>query len=159
MCFEWPGGGAAGDRMERRPFDFDEALAIQCFADGADDLGAVEKPRHDALAVDEVEIAHPLAELGIGEAVVLFGRSGQALAQDRESLGEDGKLAGLGAAQLAVDADDVAEVETLGELPAVADLFLADEELELARHVADVDEEKLAGISLEDNAAGGPDLG
>ena len=43
--------------------------------------------------------------------------------------------------------------------PIVADLLLADEELDLAGHVANVDEDELAGVALEDDAAGGADLG
>ena len=159
MGFEGPGCGAAGDRMERGAFDFDELAAMERFADRADDFGAVQEARHDAVAIHQIEVPHAMAELGIGEAVMLFGRRGEALGEDREVLGEDRELAGFGAAELAVDADDVAQVEALGEWPIVADLLLADEELDLARHVADVDEDELAGVALEDDAAGGADLG
>ena len=42
----------------------------------------------------------------------------------------------------------------LGQLPIVADLLLADEELDLARHVADVDELQLALVAMQHDAAG-----
>ena len=127
-------------------------------ANRADDLRAIQKPRHHAFAVRQVEIPQPLAQLGVGEAVMLFRRRGQALRENREPLGEDRKLARLRAAQLAVDADDVAQVEALGQLPIVAHLLLADEELNLARHVADVDELQLALVAMQHDAAGGANL-
>ena len=54
----------------------------------------------------------------VGQAVPLFGRGKQALGQERELLGKDGELAGLGVAESAVDADQVAEVELLDGAPA-----------------------------------------
>ena len=60
--------------------------------------------------------------------------------------GEDRQLAGSRAVQLAVDADDVAQVEALGQLPVLlADLLLADEHLDRAGPIVDVDEHRLAG--------------
>ena len=89
---------------------------------------------------------------------MLFRRGGQALREHREPLGEDRELAGLRAAQLAVDADDVAQVEALGERPVVADLLLTDEELNLAGHVADIDELQLALIAMQHDPPGGSHL-
>jgi hypothetical protein len=71
-------------------------------------------------------------------------------------LGKDRELAGLGAPQRAVDADDIAEVEALSQLPIGAHLDLADEELKLPGHVANVDEQQLPGVSGQDNAPRGP---
>ena len=74
-------------------------------------------------------------------------------------LGEDRQLAGLGAPQLAVDADDVAQVEVAGQRKAlVADLLLADEQLDLAGPVLDVDEPQLARVALQDDAPRCADL-
>ena len=84
---------------------------------------------------------------------MLLRRGGDALGEEVQLLGEDRQLARLRAPQLAVDADDVAQVEALGELPVVADLLLADEELNLAGPVADVDEDQLAAGSLQHDAA------
>jgi hypothetical protein len=84
--------------------------------------------------------------------------SRQALGQQREPLGEDGKLAGFRAAELAVDADDVAQIEALRKLPIVAHLLLAYEQLDLAGHVADVDELQLSLVTMQHDAAGGTDL-
>ena len=73
-------------------------------------------------------------------------------------VGEDRQLAGLGALQLAVDADDVAQVEALGQGPVlVAHLALADQHLDPSGPVADVEEDQLAGAALQHDAAGGAD--
>src|SRR5262245_41207313 len=115
MRFERPGGCPAGDGVKRRAFNFDKPAAGQRFANRPHDLGAIEEPRHYAFAVGEIEIAEPLTQLGIGEPVMLFRRRGEALGKDREPLGKYGKLARFRAAELAVDADDVAEVQALSE--------------------------------------------
>ena len=120
----------------------------------------LQEPRQHAFGVDQVEIAHPLPQFGIGQAVVLFGRRLERLGEKMQLLGEDRQLAGLGALQLAIDADQVAQVEALGQGPVlVADLAAADEQLDLAGPVADVDEDQLALLALQDDAAGGADLG
>ena len=62
------------------------------------------------------------------------GGGSRLLPRNVSAVGEDGQLAGLGAAERAVDADQVAEVELGGERPAgLADLVLADEDLDPAR--------------------------
>ena len=75
----------------------------------------------------------------------LLGRRQQALGQKRELLGEDGQLAGLGVAEAAVDTDQIAQVELFDQAPAdVADLLLADEDLDLLGPVAKIEEERLS---------------
>ena len=118
-----------------------------------------EKPRQHAFAVGQVEIPHPLPQLGIGQAVMLFRRRLRAILVRKCSC--SAKIVSSPVfvrLQLAVDADDVAQVEALGQCPVVADLLLADEELDLAGPVADVDELQLALVAMQHDAAGGPDL-
>ena len=75
-------------------------------------------------------------------------------------LGEDRQLAGLRAAQLAIDADDVAQVEELGQSPVLlADLRLADEKLDPTGPVLDVHEPQLALVALQHDPTGRSDLG
>src|SRR5437763_10197902 len=70
-------------------------------------------------------------------------------------LGKDGQLASLGIGQLAVHADDVAQVELLRERPAlVADLCLADQKLKVAGPILDVDELELARVAREHDPPG-----
>ena len=87
------------------------------------------------------------------------GGAARLLAEHREPLDEDRELARLRAAQFAVDADHVAQVEALGQLPAVADLLQADEKLNLAGHVADVGEDQFAAGTLQHDPAGRANLG
>ena len=79
-------------------------------------------------------------------------------------VGEDGQLAGLGVAERAVDADQVAQVEQLDQVPAqVADLLLADEDLDAFGPVAELEEDDLPLPAPEHDppgdADGGPGLG
>ncbi len=69
-------------------------------------------------------------------------------------LGEDRQLARLGVLQFAVDADQVAQVEALGQRPILlAHLLLADEQLDFAGPIADIGEDQLAGVAHQHDAA------
>ena len=87
-----------------------------------------ERPRNVGQrlgVVEQVEVALPVAQLDVGHAVPLLGGRQQGLGQERQAVGEDGQLAGLGLAERAVDADQVAEVELAGEAqPASPTCFL-----------------------------------
>ena len=62
MRLERPGRGAAGDRVQRRPFDFDEAAAVRaCRESSGRSCVRFKKPRHHAFAVRQVEIPHAAA--------------------------------------------------------------------------------------------------
>src|SRR5262249_34115102 len=81
------------------------------------------------------------ALLDVGQAVPLLWWREQALAEEREPVGKDGQLVGLRIAECAINSDEVAEVELLGQLPTlVADLLLAEEDLDLAGPVAKLEE-------------------
>ena len=112
MRDERPGRRAAGDGVQRGAFDLAEALLVQRVADRLHDLGAALEPLEHALAVRQIEIPHPLPQFGVGQARVLFRRRRDALGQEVQLLGKDRQLAGLRIGELAIDADDVAEVET-----------------------------------------------
>ena len=90
---------------------------------------------------EEVDVALAIALFDIGQTVPFLGRRQQALGEERDLLGEDGQLAGLGVAEPAVDSDQIAQVEQFDDAPAfVADLFLADEDLDPLGPVAKVEE-------------------
>ena len=94
----------------------------------------------------------------VGQPVPLLGRRQQALGQERELLGEDGQLAGLGVAEPAVDADQVAQVEQFDQAPAgVADLLLADEDLDPLGPVAELEEDDLPLPAAEHDPPGDAD--
>ncbi len=156
---ERAGGRPAGNGVQRRPLDLDKPLAGQRAANRLHDLRPPQEPLPNALAVDQIDIAHPLPHLGIGQPLVLCRRRLQRFAEEVQRFGEDRQFAGPRAAQFAVDADQIAQVETLRQGPTLlADLPLAEQYLQLARPVADVEEDRLAGAALEHDAAGGADL-
>ena len=114
---EGAGGRPAGNRVQRGPLDLDESLAPQRGADRLHDPGAAEKPLPHAFAVNQVEVAHPLPQPRIGQPLVLLRRRLQRLAEKVQVTDENGQLAGLRAGQLAVAADEVAQVEALRQGP------------------------------------------
>ncbi len=105
MRHKRPGGRPAGDRVQRRPFDLDEPFAGQRLPDRLHDFRAVQKPWQHPFAVDQVQIALPLPQLGIVQAVKLVRRRFQRLGQEVQLVDENRQLAGLGPLQFAVDAD------------------------------------------------------
>ena len=60
---------------------------------------------------DQVEIALAVAQLDIGEAVIFLGQRPQRLGQHGQRRRIDGQLAARGAADQALDADQIADVE------------------------------------------------
>ena len=88
-----------------------------------------------AFGVGQIEIPHPLPQFGIGQAVMLFRRRLNRLAEEMQLLGEDRQLARVRAAQLAVDADDDRPGRNClaSSQFCFADLLLADEQLNVAR--------------------------
>ena len=147
MGGERPRGGAAGGLLERRPFDLEIASRGQHATDRFDDPAASHKPVADALAVDEVEVSHPLPQFGINEAVVLVGGRFQRLREELEVRDEHRHLARLRPAEPAVHADDVAEVEAVNHLPDFgANLLLPEHQLDASGAVVEVDEHEAAGV-------------
>ena len=114
--------------------------------------------RSHAFGVDQVEVAHPLPQLGIGQALVLLRRRLDALGEEMEVRGEDGQLADVRPLQLAVDADQVAQIELLGKLPVLfADLVHADGDLNPAGPVVQFEEPQLALAPLQHDPPGRAD--
>ena len=72
--FERAGSGAASGLLESRPFNLKIAPVGQRLANRRDDSAAGDKSVTDTLAMDQVEIPHPLSQFGIDQPVVLVGR-------------------------------------------------------------------------------------
>ena len=88
----------------------------------------------------------------------LSGCGSSDLPRNVQRVGEDRQLAGLGLAQVAVHAEQVAEVELLGQCPAgFADLLLADIDLNPAGPILEVEEKDLAHATPLHDPAGGTD--
>ena len=136
-----------------------KAFARQRVADRLHDLRPPQETLPLAVGMDQIEVAHPLPQFGVGQALVLFRRRFDALGEEVDVGGKDGQLAHLGAAQLAIDADQVAQVELLGQFPVLlAHLLHADRHLDASGPVVQVEEDQLAGPADEHDPPGGPDL-
>ena len=159
----WVTNGLAAaprDRLHRGRLDLDEPPTRQHLAEGRDDLRPAEERLQALGVVGEVDVSLAGPLLDIGQAVPLLGGRQEALAEERQDLGEDRQLAGPGPAEAAVNADQVAQVQLRGESPAgVADLVLADHHLDRPGPVADLEERNLPLPSLQDDPTRDPDLG
>ena len=103
--------GAAGDGLHHRRFHFDEVVLVQRVAERSHQLGPGEEDLTNLGIDDQVEISLAVAQLDVGEAMPFFGQGQQGLREEGQVLDVDGEFAGLGAKQVTVHADDVADVE------------------------------------------------
>ncbi len=127
-------------------------------AERGDQLRAAQEDGQRLGIAEQVDVALAVALFLVGQAVPLLGRGEQALGQERQLLGEDGQLAGLGMAEAAVDADQIAQVELFDQAPAeIADLLLADEDLDVIGPVAKVEEDDLPLPAPEHDPPGDAD--
>ena len=78
-----------------------------------DDFGAGDECLAHFRIGDQIQVALAVARLDIFEAVPLLGHGEQDLREEVELLDVDAQLACLGAEEIAVGADDVAEVDEL----------------------------------------------
>ena len=116
MRDERPRQRAAGDRLHHRRLDLEVAARRHELADRGDDPAAGLEDAARVGVDDEVEVALPVADLDVGQAVPLLGQRQQALRQEVQPRRPDRELVGLGAEQPPFDADPVAEIEQLEDL-------------------------------------------
>ena len=101
----------------------------------------------------------PLPHFQVCQAVIFFGWRIERLGQEVQVLDKDRELAGLRPLQLAIDTDDVPQVEALGQVPVLfADLVAADEQLDLPRPIADLEKNQFSGWPLQHDPPCGSDL-
>ncbi len=157
---ERTGVRASGLRMQDRRLDLHEAPGLQR-ATEAGDHGVADVEGPTCLGVDdEVGVALAESRVGVGEPVPLVRQRADRLGEQFERVDLDRQLAGSGRHHRAVDADPVAAVERLdvGEA-VVADHGPGDEQLQLDASIGDGGEHELAGVALEQHAAGDRHLG
>ena len=100
--------------------------------------------------MDQIEVAHPLPQLGIGQTVMFFRRREQRLGEKIELLDKNRQLAGPRPLQFAIHADKIAQVEQLGQFPmGLTDLIFTDKELDFSGPVLDVGKNQLALAPLD----------
>src|SRR3954447_13021803 len=93
MGGEWPGEGAAVERLQDRRLDLDEAAFVEPAAHLADGAGALGEEIAALLVGDQVELTLAVARLDILEAVELVGRRSQALCQQSPVVNRQRELA------------------------------------------------------------------
>ena len=158
MGHEGARGGAAVERLHHGGFDFDEAAGLELAAQRADDPRARDEDLAHLGIGDEVEIALAVADFDVLQAVPLFGHGEQGLGEELELLRVDAQLAGAGAEEIALDADDVADIEQLEELEiALAHGVLLDVDLQALSVLLQVGEAGLAHVAQRHEAAGDAD--
>src|SRR5689334_170906 len=108
--------GSAVNGLHHRSFDFEKAAGVQLPAERRDEL----RPGDEHLAYirirDQVEIPLPVARFHILQPVPLLRHGMQDLRHEIEMLDVDAEFPGSCPEQVAVDADNVSEIEMLIEL-------------------------------------------
>ena len=154
MRDERPRERAAGDRLHHRRLDLEVAARGHELADRRDDAAARLEDAARVGIDDEIEIALPVADLDVGQAVPLLRQRQQALRQEVQPRRPDRELVGLRAEQPALDADPVAEIEQLEDLEIERrQRVLPDVDLDLRAAVGQHEEVRLAERADRENAA------
>ena len=92
---------SAGDRLHHRRFDFDIAALIEESPQSPQHLGALYEDFARVEVREQIHIALPVAQLHVGQAVILLRQRQHGLGEKRQLLDVDGQLAGLGAEEVA----------------------------------------------------------
>src|SRR5207253_422268 len=155
---ERPGGRTPGNGVQRRGLDLPVALPIQLIANTVDDLDPFDTPFEHLGAVNQVEIAMPQAIFHVLHAAPLVRVRQQRLAEKVDRVGENRQFTALGELELAIDAQEIAQVQLLRQCPAsFADLLLPDINLNAFRPILEVEKLYLAHAAPLHDAASGTD--
>ena len=154
MRDERPGVRTAVERLQHGGLHFEESPVVQPLAHGLDDLRPLFKSFAHVGIDDEIHVALAVALLLVREAVPFFRERPEGLGKDGEALHAHGHFAGVGGEDRPFEADDIADVEELEELPLrLRELVFAEIELDVARLVAEHAERGLAVIADDHDAA------
>ena len=133
-------------------------LGLELPAQRRDDARAGDEDLAHVRVGDEIEIALAIADLHVFQAVPLFGHGEQRLREELELLGVDAQFARAGAEQVALHADDVADIEHLEKLEiALADGVFLDVKLQALAILLEVREAGLAHVADGHQASGNAD--
>ena len=150
---ERPRDRAARDRLHHRRLDLEEAEGVEEVAQEPHHARARAERLARGLVDDQVDVALPVARLGVREAVPLVGQRPQRLHQQAHRLRAHRQLAGARAHEHALGADDVAHVPALERLVGGAEGIRLQVQLDLAARVLELRERRLAHEALEHHAA------
>ena len=113
---EGPRDRAARDRLHHRGLDLEEAEGVEEVAQEPHHARAHAERLARGVVDDQVDVALPIARLGVREAVPLVGQRTQRLHQQAHRFRAHRELAGARAHEHALGADDVAHVPALERL-------------------------------------------
>ena len=132
---------AAVARLEDRRLDLDEAVIVEVAPDRCDHAGAKLEVGARLLAHQQVDVALPVARLGVREAVEGVGQWPLDLGEQLELGDGERRLTSFRLGRHPGDADDVPEVEVDR-----AGTILGDEQLDLPGAVDEVEEDELPHV-------------
>ena len=152
------GRAAAVNRLEHRGFDFEELAPVEVAADEGDDAAAGDEALPALVVGGEVEVAAAETHFHVFQAAPLGGQRLQAFADDAETGRENRDFAGAAFHQLAVDFEEIADVEEFrgGKVFAA---FLQQIALDFPAAVLEVEPHALAHVAHRDRPPGGGDFG
>ncbi len=156
MGDERPSSGAAGNGLHHGRFHLHEAPLDEESANVADDPGAHLEHPPGVRVHDQVQVALPVADFGVGQSVELLGQRAQVLCEQLDVRRLDRQLALVGAHHGAAHAHDVADVPQIVE-PAIGlrtQIVLPQIALDLTGIVLQRDEAGLAHHAAQHHPSG-----
>ena len=151
-------GRAARDRLQHRGLYFQKAGRVEEVAQVARDPRARLEHPPARRAHDQVDVALPVAQFRVRDAMPLVGERPQRLREQPQRLHPHRELAGPGPEQGPARADDVADVPAAERLVGLAERRLLQEQLDRAALILDAREARLAHHPLRHHPAGDPHL-
>ena len=131
---ERTGERSAGDRVQHRCLDLDEALTAQDRSHRRDDLTALRKRIARLVGDPHVDIALPIARVGVGDAVPLVGKRPLGRGEHIPGVDSDAEFAAAGHHHHTGDGDPVTDREA-GEVLEVGGGLRHGEQLDTASRV------------------------
>jgi len=152
--------GATEDRLQDRRLDLEVAEAVEVVAHLAHDPTAHREAGAHVGVREQVHVAHPVALLGVGQAVPLLRGRPQRLAREHDLGRPKGGFALLRGAEFAGHADQVVALDLLAVRPELRRQSVALEaDLQRAAAVGQMREAQLAEVAHDAQAPGdGGDL-
>ena len=155
VCFEGSCSRAARVRNEHRSFDLQKALCIKETTDCAYNLRALDKCILNLGIHYKIDVSLTVSRIGVGEAVIFFGKNLQALRKKGYLCCVDRDFTRFGGECSAGYADDIADIELFEALIFVnADAVACDVALNTALEVLHVAERRLTHNALRHKSAG-----
>ena len=132
-----------------------EMARVEVLADRGYDARPTLEGLHHLWVHHEVEVALPIADLGVLESVVFLGQGLEGLGEEYDSFRVHGDLASASLEHAALDADDVAAVVGLHATVLLQpELVGVDVDLDAAVPVLEIDEGSLADVAEGHHPAG-----